>query len=331
MSNPFSDAALSYWEAGWNPIPARHTGRVGDKDRSKAPILKGSIGWSASSLRATRPEICGMADEFASRDDVQIGLRMPVGVVGIDMDLYEGKDGYNTSRKLVLRCGPLPATWVSTSKPETGSGIYFYQVKDSTQLCHNAGPGIEMIRACGRFAMVMPSWHPKTGDGYGWERPDGKFVLDEIPSVLELPWLPGPWCKELSASNVQREGKLITNFELEKWIDSRFGGPGGRACADMRRVALVSISEIRTSDVGSRHDTMLIATHKVIGNAAEGHFGLRRVLTALEKEFVAARLGSSVARGEFYRAVKAEVERSIAEGVSSEECMCAALEGGFNV
>jgi hypothetical protein len=142
-----------------------------------------------------------------------------------------------------------------------------------------------------------------------------------------LPWLPRSWCKELAASNQAREATLITNFELEKWIDARPGGLRGRACVDMRRVAVRAIEEIRSSDVGSRHDTMLVATHQAIGNAAEGHFGLRRVLTALETEFVKARLGSSIARGEFYRAVKTEVERCIASGkVSEEGCMCSFLE-----
>lgn len=315
---PFSLAAMDYLAAGWHPFPARHT-----SDKSKAPCLKGVIGWDAIEVNV------GLVERWSKEyPNAQIGLRMPNSVIGIDIDAYDGKTGEDVARRMVLDWGPLPDTWVSTSRMDGSSGIFFFRVKDSSSFVHNAGPGVEMIRSCGRFAMVGPSWHPKTGLPYGWIPPYGdKLQFDSIPSVSDLPILPSEWSIGLKGSGVARASQSMTDQSLSEWISSNSGT--GRMCAAMQMDFDRCLAEIAHSGAGSRHDTMLVSVHQIVGNATEGHSGLERALGGLRRKFREVR-GEEIGSGEWYRALKSEVQHCIAEGESDDDCMCDSLLVGWN-
>lgn len=124
-----------------------------------------------------------------------IGLRMPAGAVGIDVDDHDAKTGGTTLVRLEATLGPLPATWRSSAR-DAPSGILFFRVPLGA-LFAGALPGnIEIIQPHHRYAVVAPSVHP-TGAEYRWFGPDGNPA--PAPRIEELPELPAPWVAYLSA------------------------------------------------------------------------------------------------------------------------------------
>ena len=176
---PYGAAAAEYWDAGWRgvlPLPARrkkeppdgYTGRTG--------------AWPS------RADIQAWTED--GHADGNIALRMPDNVIGVDVDCYDGKPGATTLTRLVAECGPLPATWASTSRSD-GSGIRFYRVPPGMSWPGVLGPGIEIIQHVHRYAVVSPSIHPE-GRLYSWVSPDGVRTT-VIPQPDDLTQLPEPW------------------------------------------------------------------------------------------------------------------------------------------
>jgi hypothetical protein len=125
-----------------------------------------------------------------------VALRLPADVLGIDADLYKA-EGRASWERLHTECGPLPATWTSTSRDD-GSGIRLYRVPTGVRWAERqAGPGIELIHRGHRYLVVWPSIHP-SGAGYRWLSPDGT-VADRVPRPAELPPLPAAWGRRLAA------------------------------------------------------------------------------------------------------------------------------------
>jgi hypothetical protein len=58
-----------------------------------------------------------------------LGLRLQYGLVGIDVDAYDGKTGGRTLEEAESRWGPLPPTYCSSSRiPDRQSGIRLFRV-----------------------------------------------------------------------------------------------------------------------------------------------------------------------------------------------------------
>jgi hypothetical protein len=124
-----------------------------------------------------------------------VALRLPETVVGIDVDCWDGKAGAESFAALADECGPLPATWGSTSR-EDGSRIRLFRVPPGVRWSERrAGPGIELIHVGHRYVVVWPSIHPE-GRPYRWIAP-GDEVADRVPHVCELPALPATWGRRL--------------------------------------------------------------------------------------------------------------------------------------
>lgn len=171
------EAARAYQKAGWHPLmlPAG----------AKGPPPEGRTGYGGSDM--TPEEI---ADALWAGN---IGVRMPVDVIGLDVDVYKGGD--RSLEELLAHCGPLPNTWISHSGRGDGSGIRFFRVP--TGLAWVAGlAGLDIIQRSHRYAAVWPSVHPD-GRRYQWvDQSEGR--TDEVPLVEDLPELPWPWIAELS-------------------------------------------------------------------------------------------------------------------------------------
>lgn len=117
-------------------------------------------------------------------------LRLPAGVVGIDVDQYGDKAGASTLRALEGRPGALPATWTSTSRDiVSGSGIRLYRYSGQ-HLRGGAGAGIDVIQREHRYMVVWPS--VVEGRAYRWYAPNGE--PSPLPPALgQLPALPPAW------------------------------------------------------------------------------------------------------------------------------------------
>ena len=105
-----------YRQVGWSPVPL-------PPGRKHPP----PVGWT------------GYAAPVASGADVQawidggkascnVGLRLPDGVLGLDVDAYDGKPGEGTMLAAINRLGTLPRIVRSTSRgAEDLSGIRFFR------------------------------------------------------------------------------------------------------------------------------------------------------------------------------------------------------------
>jgi hypothetical protein len=328
MSGPFVLGADHYLAAGWHPFPAYHT-----KDKSKAPcvpkwsrdgVKHSVIGWDA--VDVTPELVAGWKVEYPT---AQLGLRLPKNVIGIDVDMYDGKTGRTRLRELVLEYGALSPTWVSTSRTD-GSGIWLFHVEDSSQFPHDLGGGIEVIRWCGRFVMAAPSTHPKTGDPYGWIRPGERDLLfDEFPSALgsDLAPLPARFVAGLRKEARHRPSAAgIGPNDVRSWIVTRPGGTG-EPCAGMRRTFDKYNSELQEAGEGSRHTAALTGVYALVGDSTEGHSGLFWSLKQFSKTLVDKRGSKDTADGEFYRLVHGEVEKRMGQPVGNEDPCSVSFEG----
>jgi hypothetical protein len=160
-----------------------------------------------------------------------IGLRLPAGVLGLDVDAYPGKRGGESLAELIARHGPLPATWITTARTDGVSGIRLFRVPTSIDGHEinwpgEAGKHIELIQHGHRYAVVWPSINPEAGGAlYGWRhgmdlgRPDD-VRTDVIPRPDELPWLPESWVRGLMLPYARTDKATLGGSDLAAYWDA---------------------------------------------------------------------------------------------------------------
>jgi len=129
-----------------------------------------------------------------SMPDGNICLRLPDGVIGIDIDAYGDKHGDASLLALEAELGLLPATWTSTSRGLGKSGIRLFRVPPG-RYSDQPAPSIEIIQHHHRYVVVMPSIHPE-GRPYLWFDVDG-VEQHRPPRLEELALLPEKWVEQL--------------------------------------------------------------------------------------------------------------------------------------
>lgn len=108
-------------------------------------------------------------------------LRLPDGIIGIDVDAYNDKTGAATLEEAQKRWGELPPTVRSTSREDGVSGIRLYRVPPGTELAggiqfRDMGIGdIDIVQHHHRYVNCWPTIHPE-GRPYRWidEREGGQ-------------------------------------------------------------------------------------------------------------------------------------------------------------
>ena len=263
-ASPFAHAFEDYHAKGWHgtlPLPYR---------RKKSP---------PSAYTGYEGGYPSYADLHTWADDgpQNICQRMRADVIGIDVDAYGGKDGALTLSRLVQGLGPLPPTWMSTSRDDGISGIRYYRVPVGTRLLGSL-PGIELIQKHHRYAVVWPSVHPDTGQTYQWVNEMTGEIGCDIPHVDDLPELPPLWVSGLKATGDPATKSDLNSKELE---DVLHGFPVGTPCAHMLKAAGKSL------EAGSRHDSYNAAVLAVCRYGRRGCPGAQEVLARLRKTFVA--------------------------------------------
>jgi len=273
MSQPYAEAALAYWSAGWTgalPLPAE----------SKAPPPEGWTGHHAP--YPSRADLQAWLDELP---DGNIGLRLPPGVLGVDVDAYRDKPGAATLAELEQRLGPLPATWTITARDDGISGIRLYRVP--LGLNWRGGlPGIDTIHSGHRYAVAPPSIHPE-GGVYRWTHPVPEMVIGigNPPDPTELPELPLGWVAELVQPYARTEGVELADEQVMAWLGELRAGPMCRPVAAVLERESVNVAN---PGHGSRHDLTRDALRALVAFGGEGHSGGADAIGALAATFIDA-------------------------------------------
>lgn len=155
-----------------------------------------------------------------------IGLRLPPGVLGLDVDAYPGKQGGDRLAELVAAHGPLPPTWITTARTDGVSGIRLFRVPLAIDGHEINWPGeaakhIELIQHGHRYAVVWPSVNPEAaGATYRWRMPEGPTLAGTPPRPSELPWLPEPWVRGLMLPYARTDKATLGSADLAAYWDA---------------------------------------------------------------------------------------------------------------
>lgn len=198
MTGPYASAAQLYRELGWQGvIPI-----VG-----KFPPPSGYTGYDGAWADDAQFERW-----LSARGGDNVGLRLPDGVLGIDVDAHNGRSGLETIDDWEMHVGdPLPPTWTSTSRLN-GSRIMFYRVPEGLTWRSDLGrtSGVEIVRRDHRYAVVWPSIHPETQRRYEWyapgHRPSINDPAEQPPPLDALPSLPEAWVAALQRGSATSSG-----------------------------------------------------------------------------------------------------------------------------
>jgi hypothetical protein len=259
---PFADAWREYQAAGWPVIP------LPPAMKDPPPVgYTGADGKTATEQQLEQWERHGFRTrEHGHVDAGNIALRMPDGVIGIDVDAYDGKTGDQSLAELVDRYGPLPPTWMSSSRTDGRSGISFYRVPPGTRLNDKPGPNIEIIQHHHRYAIVWPSVHPNGGI-YRWQD-------DTYPAVDQLPLLPDTWLEGLRHNPDQpRPTTPARAARNDQWRSRAVEAQLAQALTDLH---------------GGRHDAAATGSMALVRLAHLGHPGANDALEDLHRVFVQA-------------------------------------------
>ena len=343
---PYSRVAVHYLEAGWSPIPLPHHEKWPPPDgftgADGAYVNKQQvIAWSATRPRRAR------AGKL-SYPPSNVAIRLPGNVIGLDVDAYAGKQGSAAMAEAEKRWGPLPDTWMTSSKTD-GSGIRLYRVPEGLAWPGDfrratGHGGVELIRPDHRYAIVFPSIHDKTGDQYGWWFGPGGLPEAgewrpaendeegwEFPDPDQLPELPERWIKGLTGGNARSEsvaGEQLSPDEVRAWIKGLVGADGAM-CSVMRKTLSGTLQGIRIAgDDGGAHEAARDGAWACLGDGASGHSGIVKALSRIRGAFfkaVEGRRDDRIARGEWERIVNRGVAKVAAEGAPEKEDICTLL------
>ncbi len=289
-SRTFADHVAAYAQAGWPcilPVPPA----------TKTPP---PVGFTGAEGRDTEP--MDLVTWAGTNPHDSIALRMPDGIIGIDVDEYvKGavtKHGARTLQHYLERWGPLPPTWSSTARGEGPSRIHLFRVPPGRyatvlKATHPDGSvtaDIEVIQRHHRYAVVWPSPHKDAGDIYRWYDPAGHAV-DAPPKPDELTVLPQSWVEGLAAGASAAAAASAPREQGEALLD-QLRSDWRPECAEITSARLQAYDDLSKADAGSRHDTMTARVHHLVQLAATGHAGVAHALA------VVAELWASLTAGE---------------------------------
>jgi len=320
----YADHVVDYAQAGWPcilPVPPR--------DKYPPPV-----GFTGAEGRDTDPlQLVRFATE---RPGDSIALRMPEGVIGIDVDQYlkgeAHKRGAETLAAYVERWGPLPATWTSTAREPGGpSRIHFFRVpprRYATKLATETTSDVEIIQRHHRYAVVAPSPHPGAGAPYRWYGPDGA-ASDLPPKPVELPELPSAWVEGLAEGATEAAAAASDPARGQQLLDQLLDDHRPE-CAEVTSARLQATNELAGADAGSRHDTMTARVHHLVQLAASGHTGAGAAFLELRDAWAQLTAGED-REGEYDRMLLTSARKAVtvvgAHQVPRDPCLLVA--GGF--
>ncbi len=296
----YSSAAQLYNQAGWPaviPVPTQ----------GKWPP---PVGFTGDAGADTSPDqIAAWASNGHATDS--IALRMPDGVIGIDVDQYvkhgvnehgqavaREKVGALTLAQCIAEWGQLPPTWSSTARGPGPSRIYFYRVP-SGRWRSKIEPDIEIIQRHHRYAVVWPSINDQAGGAqYRWYTPDATLApegvipgpgdLTELPPALYERWLRG-LLEGATEGGPSSAGASAGHQMLAELMR----GEDHEPCATMSEAVARVDHHLATMTVGGRHDATVERVWEVVMLAAFGHRGWVRAEAAMREHWDALTAGEN--------------------------------------
>lgn len=291
----YAKAAESYLHAGWRGALPLTRGHKGGRE---AQLPVGFTGHEGAD-----PSYADIMQWIELRPLDNLCVRLPDGVIGIDVDHYGAKAGGKTLAEAVRRWGPLPTAPRSTSREDDFiSGIRLFRVAPGTMLdtkiaFSELGIGdIEIIQRHHRYVVAWPSIHPE-GRSYWWRNDANQLI--GIPTVDELPELPSAWIDGLK---VQPRAQLDDDALRYDVKLSLTAGDPSIAVGDRLRQA---VKELNLPGA-SRHDTCTKHVMALARLGKSGESGVEHAMRLLCDVFEAVtgsdgKRGPGEARSEFIR------------------------------
>lgn len=273
----YGQAAEIYWNKGWRGV-------LPLKPRQKFPPPDGRTGHSG--IDPSYPDILQYCELYP---DGNLALRMPEGVIGIDVDAYESKNGGATLAEAEKRWGKLPPTAMTSSRYENGdriSGIRYFRVPAGTYLVGviefpELGLGnIEIIQRHHRYAVVWPSIHKDTGLIYWWY--NHIWQLIPVPSPETFAWLPQGWIEPLQVNYANTNTDLSAEQADALIKQCLTEGEMSLRVANKLYEAILEIQH----PGASRHDAVLRTVLTLLRYGKDGESGVFNALVAYRNEFV---------------------------------------------
>ena len=249
-------------KAGYSALPLPRS--------SKWPPPEGFTGRGAP--MASLADVATWLDEDAYGN---VAVRLPEGVVGIDVDAYAGKDGQATWEALGVVAGGFPATVRVTAREDGVSGIRLYRLPagtDEADLWGSHG-NVDLIRHSHRYLVGPGSTHPEGGVYRVVDEATGEVSLS-LPKTKDLPCLTSEQAKVLTVTGAP-------------WA----GDPGaversGSACEHLTTRMARTLNLLSTGQ--GRHDTVTAEVLALVRLGERGHPGLAEVLPLIGGVYVGA-------------------------------------------
>lgn len=273
-ADEFVTAAEVLIRGGHHPLALGRVDNEG-RDGRKIPWHGGFTG--RKGVDANADQISGWPANVEARirngasGSLQIGARMPVGGVGIDVDAYDGKRGLSTLAEHEARLGPLPPTWRLTARAfDSGSGIRLFRApegwegKSALKSDDGSDGHIELIQRHLRLMVVPPSYH-RTGARYKVydERSGNEMLGGVIPPVAEWPELPDAWLGGLRVDPAKAGAGAATDKEVERFAAEHTGNEHPWHLTEY------IVPSVRNAD-GSTRNAAFMALHEAARDARVG-------------------------------------------------------------
>jgi hypothetical protein len=258
----YAQVARDLFDRGWSPLPI--------PPGTKGPPPQGFTGHTGA-----RPTLAQILKWELDYPGANIAVRVPDDVAGLDIDAYNG--GLATLAALEARLGPLPPTIASTSRTD-GSGIRFYRVPAGSTFKSSAGPGIDIVQASHRYAVVPPSVHP-SGEQYRLIDLGSGEIVDVLPDVGDLVDLTWSWHGELLIPAPKGVGvaQAATPAEVRDFLDEHVENRRPAGLSGVRRRL-----EDRRAQGRGRHDTLVECACWSMREAAAGWYPAADAVELLE-------------------------------------------------
>ncbi len=252
----FPEVAYDVLAAGYSPLPL-------PQGRKEPP----PPGWTgAEAPMASYADVTAWVED-PRHANANTAARLPKGVIGLDVDAYDGKSGDRTWEELARERGDPPPTYVVGSREGRVSGIRLYRLPEGVEESDLAGglPGIDVIRHTHRYVVAPGSVHPLGRVYRCWHEGTGE-VLTGLPNVAHLPVLPQANCQPFSREHKAHQNAAHRPASLT----------AGRPC----QAVLTALTDALVDLVqgGSRHDSACVSVARLVRLGEQGHQGVDRAV-----------------------------------------------------